>query len=219
MPARPSTDARNGPAAPGAPRSSSPQGDGLDQSPAAKAKRKKWIEYGGAAAAAGAIVLYIHAKSSSGSTTSTNAATESAPAPTTPEPGLVSPAPVPSGSAPEPWGGFQPGGAAATPTPATTAEPPASTTAPSGPNAATEVTPSEAAAAVGSPVPTTVQDQIATSNSGYVGEPVGYSPSNSAVQNQLAEELYANPSSEAAQYAYDRSIGYGPGSSGNGVPS
>ena len=183
----------------------------------AKAKRTRNLEYGGAAAAAVVVVLYLRSKSSSSSST-TNAATQSATPATTPEPGLVTPSTLPTGM-PNPGGGFtSPSPSPGQPLPPSTTPPPASTTAPSGPNGVTIVPDSMSGVGTGQPIPTSVQSQIATSNSGYSNEPVGYSPSATAAQNSAAEAYYADPSSTADMYAYDKSIGYGPGSSGNGIP-
>lgn len=64
---------------------------------------------------------------------------------------------------------------------------------------------------VGQPIPSGVQAQVPGSNSGYYGEAPGYSPTQSAQQNQLAQELYAaqpgSPQYHALLSSYNASIG------------
>ncbi|MHB1472486.1 MAG: hypothetical protein ACYCV4_02485 [Dermatophilaceae bacterium] len=137
---------------------------------------------------------------SGGGSTGTTSPYATAPPPTSP----TTPTPVPptTGTTIPPY------------TAPTTATAPSSYVAPS----SDYVVPSSVSGtSIGSPIPVAAQAYIDRSNSGYTGEPVGYSPSQTTVQNSLAAAYYANPNSQAAQYAYDASIGYGPGSSGNGI--
>lgn len=65
----------------------------------------------------------------------------------------------------------------------------------------------------GTPIPVTEQGAIGVSNSGYYGEPVGYSQGATPKQNALAEQLYAAPAGGAEYHKllaeYNKAIGVG----------